>query len=70
MTKRRTSRCIFPSCESKKLESAPTIDPENGIMIKTLNRLTYDATSELVGLLLGAPAGLLSALYQRLFRGA
>ncbi len=39
-------------------------------MIKTLNRLTYDATSELVGLLLGAPAGLLSALYQRLFRGA
>ncbi len=36
-------------------------------MLKALNRLTYDASSELMGIILGAPAGLLSALYQRLF---
>lgn len=38
-------------------------------MMNALNRLTYDASSELIGIILGAPTGLLSALYQRLFRG-
>lgn len=39
-------------------------------MMKALNRLTYDASSELIGIVLGTGAGLLSALYQRLFRGS
>jgi hypothetical protein len=39
-------------------------------MIKGLNRLTYDASTALIGLILGAPVGLLSALYLRLFGGS
>jgi hypothetical protein len=38
-------------------------------MMKAFNRLTCEASSELIGIILGAPAGLLSALYQRYFRG-
>ncbi len=37
-------------------------------MMRALNRLTYDASTELVGIILGASAGLLSVLYERLFR--
>lgn len=37
-------------------------------MMRALNRLTYDASSELVGIILGVSVGLISALYDRLFR--
>jgi hypothetical protein len=39
-------------------------------MINGLNRLTYDASTALMGLILGAPAGLISVLYMRVFGGA
>ena len=38
--------------------------------MKALNRLIYDASSELFGFLLGASVGLASALYERLFRSS
>jgi hypothetical protein len=37
-------------------------------MMKAINRLTYDLSSELMGMLIGVPAGLFSAMYQLLFR--
>ncbi len=39
-------------------------------MMKALNRLAYDASTDLLGIIFGVPAGLLSVLYQRLFRGS
>jgi hypothetical protein len=37
-------------------------------MMRALNRLTYDASTELLGIILGVLAGSLSALYQRFVR--
>lgn len=45
-------------------------DAEATAMMKALYRLTYDASSEIIGIMIGAPAGVLSAVYQRIFRGS
>jgi hypothetical protein len=39
-------------------------------MHKTFNGLAYDVSLEVVGLLIGLPAGLVSALYARAFQNS
>ncbi len=37
-------------------------------MMKALNRLTYDVSSELLGMIIGVSIGLFSAMFQRFSR--
>ncbi len=39
-------------------------------MMRALNRITYDLSSEIIGILVGLSVGILSAMYLRLFRSS
>jgi hypothetical protein len=39
-------------------------------MLRTFNRFAYDASFEVVGLLIGLSAGLVSALYAKAFQSS
>jgi hypothetical protein len=39
-------------------------------VLRTFNRLAYDVSLEVMGLLIGLPAGVVSALYARAFQSS